>query len=56
MRIVSWNIRGLRSAAKIESVRRVICVSKADVCFLQEIKIETVSKDLVRKIWGNGNI
>lgn len=28
-------------------------MSKADVCFLQETKIENVSGDLVRKIWGN---
>ncbi|MFQ6664206.1 hypothetical protein Gotur_031390 [Gossypium turneri] len=50
MRIVSWNVRGLGPEAKIESVKRIIQMKRANVCFLQETKLEMVSVDLVRKI------
>ncbi|MFQ6658516.1 hypothetical protein Gotur_027747, partial [Gossypium turneri] len=53
MRIVSWNIRGLGSEAKMESVKRLIRMSRANICFLQEMKLELVTMDLVRKIWGD---
>ncbi|KAA3472505.1 Mediator of RNA polymerase II transcription subunit 25 [Gossypium australe] len=38
MRIVSWNIRGMGSEAKISSVRRVLCKARANMCFIQKMK------------------
>ncbi|MBA0764642.1 hypothetical protein Gotri_013969 [Gossypium trilobum] len=51
MRIVTWNVRGLGSSAKIDAVNRLVRMTRANVCFLQETKLEMVSVDLVRKIW-----
>ncbi|MBA0812677.1 hypothetical protein Gohar_026621, partial [Gossypium harknessii] len=39
--------------AKIEAVNRLVRKTMANVCFLQETKLEMVSVDLVRKFWGN---
>lgn len=30
-------------------------MTRANVCFLQETKLEMVSMDLVRKFWGDDN-
>ncbi|KAH1040222.1 hypothetical protein J1N35_041965 [Gossypium stocksii] len=53
MRIITWNIKGLGSVPKIEAVNRVVRKNRADVCFLQETKLESVPMELVRKIWGD---
>ncbi|TYG99308.1 hypothetical protein ES288_A10G185700v1 [Gossypium darwinii] len=53
MRFVSWNIKGLGPVAKIEAVNRLVRKTMANVCFLQETKLEMVSMDLVRKFWGD---
>ncbi|KAA3471319.1 reverse transcriptase [Gossypium australe] len=50
---VTWNVRGLGSGAKIDAVNRSVKMIRANVCFLQETKLETVPVDLVRKIWGD---
>ncbi|KAK8358860.1 hypothetical protein V6Z12_A04G052900 [Gossypium hirsutum] len=53
MRIITWNIRGLGSASKIEAVSRVVRMNGADVCLIQETKMDSMSVELVRKIWGD---
>ncbi|KAH1108771.1 hypothetical protein J1N35_012539 [Gossypium stocksii] len=53
MRIITWNIRGLGSAIKIEAVNRVVRLNRADVCLIQETKLESVSVELARRLWGN---
>ncbi|TYJ13347.1 hypothetical protein E1A91_A10G045900v1 [Gossypium mustelinum] len=53
MRIVIWNIRRLGSVAKIDTVNRLVRKTRFNVCFLQETKLEMVSVDLVRRIWGD---
>lgn len=50
-RIVSWNVRGLRAEAKVTSDKRVIRKTRANFCFIQESKVETVSVELIRRIW-----
>lgn len=54
MRIIAWNIRGLGSTLKIEAINRVVRMNRVDVLFIQETKLELVSVELIKKIWGNG--
>lgn len=55
MRIVSWNIRGLGAEVKVSSISKVIRNVRANFCFLQESKLESVPGDLVRKMWYDDN-
>lgn len=36
-------------------LRRVLCITRAEVCFIQESKLELVSKEIIRKFWGDAN-
>ncbi|KAH1114714.1 hypothetical protein J1N35_008092 [Gossypium stocksii] len=51
MKIVSWNIRGLGTEVKIAMVKSLVCKHRV----LQESKLEVVSGDLIRRIWGDDN-
>ncbi|TYG96534.1 hypothetical protein ES288_A11G358100v1 [Gossypium darwinii] len=53
MRIVTWKDRGLGSGAKIEAASRLVRITRDNVCFLQETKLESVTVELVRKFWGD---
>lgn len=55
MKIVSWNIRGLGLDVKVAMVNRLVKIHRVNICFLREIKLEEVSGDLVRRIWGDNN-
>lgn len=55
MRVVSWNVRGLGANIKVATKRRVVRNVRANFCFIQESKLEIVSRDLIRKIWSNDN-
>ncbi|TYJ02559.1 hypothetical protein E1A91_A13G238000v1 [Gossypium mustelinum] len=46
---------GLGSEVKKASVKRIYRLAKANVCFLQETKLELVTMDVVRKLWGDDN-
>ncbi|KAK5817170.1 hypothetical protein PVK06_022093 [Gossypium arboreum] len=52
MRITTWNITGLGSVPNIEVVNRVVRTSRADVCFIQETKLDSMLVELIRKFWG----
>ncbi|TYJ26696.1 hypothetical protein E1A91_A07G138200v1 [Gossypium mustelinum] len=44
--------QGLGSDGKIVAINRLVRIHRVNVCFLQETKLEKVSGDLVRRIWG----
>ncbi|KAH7666018.1 Exodeoxyribonuclease III protein [Dioscorea alata] len=48
MNIITWNVRGLRRPAKRFLVRNFLNLHFADVCCLQELKLEAISQSL----WG----
>ncbi|XVF57103.1 hypothetical protein PTKIN_Ptkin06aG0176800 [Pterospermum kingtungense] len=56
MKIVSWNIRGLRCAEKKKAVRRLFSNRECDTILLQESKIKEVNPRLCRWLWGNNNV
>ncbi|TYH14638.1 hypothetical protein ES288_A06G236600v1 [Gossypium darwinii] len=55
MRILSWIFRGLGSVVKRESVKRTCRMSRVSICFIQETKLEVITKDDVRKFWRDVN-
>ncbi|MBA0693215.1 hypothetical protein Goari_010714 [Gossypium aridum] len=56
MRILSWNIRGMTPEVKLDYVRRVICKARANMCCIQESKLDLVTVDIFRKVWGDDNL
>ncbi|KAK8626025.1 hypothetical protein V6N13_133679 [Hibiscus sabdariffa] len=51
MRVVSWNIWSLGSAAKRRAVQGVVRRQKCCLLCLQEMKSEVIDASLVRKLW-----
>lgn len=56
MRILSWNIRGMTPEVKLDYGRRVICKARANMCSIQESKLDSVTVDIFRKVWGDDNL
>lgn len=52
MNIINWNVRGLGRPAKRFLVKDFLNIHFADVCCLQETKLEEISASLWRKIGG----
>lgn len=53
MIIVSYNIRGLGRRENRKDVKALLRKVKADVCCIQESKLEKVSSRIIKSIWGN---
>ncbi|KAH7688393.1 Exodeoxyribonuclease III protein [Dioscorea alata] len=53
MNIITWNVRGLGRPAKRFLVRDFLNLHFADVCCLQESKLESISQTLWREIGGS---
>jgi len=51
-KILSWNVRGLNEGDKRLRVRNLLRQWKADIICLQETKLEFISNNLVRSLWG----
>ncbi|KAK8317082.1 hypothetical protein V6Z11_A13G083800 [Gossypium hirsutum] len=56
MKIVSCNVKGLGLDIKITMVNKLVRLHRVDVCFLQETKLEEVSRENISKMWGDDNI
>lgn len=52
MIIVSYNVRGLGKKEKRRDVKELILKVRADVCCLQESKLEIVNQRTIKAIWG----
>lgn len=53
MNIITWNVTGLGRPAKRFLVKDFLNLHFADVCYLQESKLEEISPALWRKIGGS---
>jgi hypothetical protein len=53
LRILSWNIRGLNNPQKCERVKFWLRQWKYDIICLQETKLESVDRRIIRRLWGN---
>ncbi|XP_057775236.1 uncharacterized protein LOC130994218 [Salvia miltiorrhiza] len=55
MNFISYNIRGLGSVAKQRDVGEIIKKHKAELCFIQETKLEKFPDFVCRAWWGTNN-
>ncbi|XP_057803583.1 uncharacterized protein LOC131018912 [Salvia miltiorrhiza] len=55
MIVISYNIRSLGNIAKQRDCRDLISSEKADLCFIQESKLEEFSESLCYSWWGANN-
>jgi exonuclease III len=55
-RIVSWNVRGLNDVMKCKGVGNLLRGWKADLVCLQETKVSSISRALVRRVWGGSHV
>ena len=53
LRLISWNVRGLNCKVKRSQIKNVLKLWKGEVICLQETKLETVSRAIVRSLWCN---
>ena len=52
LKILSWNVRGLNEKEKRIKVHNFLRSWRADIVFLQETKLEWVTRGIVRSIWS----
>ncbi|KAL8557753.1 hypothetical protein ACS0TY_005021 [Phlomoides rotata] len=53
MKILSYNTRGLGKKAKRKEVRIILQKHSIDLCCLQETKLESISENVCKSIWGH---
>ncbi|XP_058746178.1 uncharacterized protein LOC131619053 [Vicia villosa] len=56
MNIVSYNIRGGGNSLKRKRIQECLKKGAADICFIQETKIQDMNDNLVGSIWGGCNV
>ncbi|XP_059429183.1 uncharacterized protein LOC132162996 [Corylus avellana] len=54
--ILSWNVRGLNKRDKRLRVSNLLRDWNADVVCLQETKIQCMSRNIVRSLWGRNHV
>lgn len=51
-KIITLNVRGLNVVDKRLRIRGLLREWKADVVCLQETKLEVISREVIRSLWG----
>jgi exonuclease III len=52
LKILSWNVRGINELDKRLRIKGLIRDWKVDLVCLMEIKMEVISREVVRSLWG----
>jgi len=52
-KILIWNVRGLNSTARQDSLRSLVESTKADIVCIQETKMEIISKQILISALGS---
>jgi exonuclease III len=52
LKIISWNVQGMDELKQRMKIRRLLREWKADIVCLQETKMEVISREVVRSVWG----
>ena len=55
-KIIMWNVRGLNVVDKRLRIRGLLREWKADVVCLQETKLEVISREVIRSLWGGQHV
>ncbi|KAL8510739.1 hypothetical protein ACS0TY_017524 [Phlomoides rotata] len=53
MKVLSFNVRGLRKKMKRSEIRRMINLNDIDICCLQETKTEHMENKVGNELWPN---
>ena len=53
MNFLSWNVNGLGEKIKVGMVSRCVLKNKVDMLFIQESKITSISRGMIRALWKN---
>lgn len=56
MKILSYNVRGLRGRSKCSDVQRLIQKYGVEFCYIQETKKEIIDEAIGRAVWWRGRI
>jgi exonuclease III len=56
LKILSWNVRGLNDKSKRLHVRNLLKLWGANVICLQETKLDLVTRNLMRSLWGSHHV
>jgi exonuclease III len=51
-KIIAWNVRGLNAFKKRLRIRGLLKEWKADIVCLIETKMEVITREVVRSLWG----
>jgi exonuclease III len=51
-KLLSWNVRGLNDGDKRLRVRNLLREWKVDIVCFQETKLEVISRNVIRSLWG----
>jgi exonuclease III len=55
-KIIVWNVRGLNAFKKRLRIRGLLKDWKADIVCLIEIKMEFITREVVRSLWGGQHV
>jgi len=55
-RILSWNVRGLNKRSKRPRVSNLLRDWKVDIICFQETKIQSLSRNVLRSLWGCNHV
>ena len=53
LKILSWTVCGLNDKDKRMQVKNALKVWRADIVYLQETKLEVISRAVIRSLWGS---
>ena len=53
MLIISWNVRGINARPKRALVKELLAKFNPDVVILQETKVSSVDRQLVKSVWSS---
>ena len=56
LKILSWNVRGINNPQKRERVSYWLRQWQSDIVCLQETKLDSLDRRLIRSIWGNSYV
>ena len=53
LKILSWTVCGLNDKDKRMQVKNALKVWRVDIVYLQETKLEVISRAVIRSLWGS---
>ena len=55
-KIIAWNVRGLNAFKKRLRMRGLLKEWKVDIVCLIETKLEVITREVVRSLWGGKHV